>query len=49
MIVKEPNLHRMMSYIDVVEASYKYPHAGHIHMHDCWYEKLGDWFHTLLL
>jgi hypothetical protein len=49
MIVKEPSLHRMMSYIDVIDAAYNFPHADHIHMHNCWYEKLGDWFHSLLL
>ena len=31
-----------MSFIDVHEASWTYPHADHIHMTRDWYEKLGN-------
>ena len=44
MIEVEPTLHRMMSFIDVHNASLTHAREDHIHMDQNWYKLLGFWF-----
>ena len=46
LIANTRSLRRMMSYINVFDASTKWPHADHIHMDNDWYARLGQWFVT---
>jgi hypothetical protein len=48
MLESEPELRGMMSYIEVVDAAYKFPHADFIHMDASWYMQLGQLFVSLM-
>ena len=44
LVESEPDLLRMSSYVDVLDASITFPHADYIHMDATWYHELGRWF-----
>ena len=48
LIESEPELLKLSSFIDVIDASLTFPHADFIHMNDKWYSQLGEWFTTLM-
>ena len=49
LIVSSRSLRRMMSYINVFDASNKWPHADHIHMDNDWYARFGQWMVTAFM
>lgn len=43
LISKSTSLKKMTSFINVFDASVKWPKSDHIHMDDMWYHNLGKW------
>ncbi len=43
LITNTRSLRRMMSFINIFDASKDWPHADHIHMDNEWYAKFGQW------